>query len=98
MKNNSLKFLIPILITSFMGLITFIYLSGRAESKESITEVKEDAIMANKKADDAMNKITQLDGKVDTLDAKVGGKIDNINTNIEWIKDAMVDNGIKPRK
>lgn len=97
MKNTSLKFLLPILITSFIGLITFIYLSGQAQSKESVSNVKDIATQANMKADTALNKVTELKGDLNTLDEKLSGKVENMGTNIEWIREAMTDNGIKPR-
>ena len=97
MKNTSLKFLLPILITSFIGLITFIYLSGQTQSKESVSNVKDIATQANMKADTALNKVTELKGDLNTLDEKLSGKVENMGTNIEWIREAMTDNGIKPR-
>ena len=97
MKNNSLKFLLPILITSFLGLVTFTYLSGQAQSKESVNDAKDIATQANTKADTALNKVTELKGDLNTLDEKLSGKVENMGTNIEWIREAMTDNGIKPR-
>ena len=97
MKNNSLKFLLPLLITSFIGLITFIYLSGRAESKESVSDAKETAVLANEKADESLKRVAEIEGDLRVLDEKVTGQVNNINTNIDWIKRAMIDNGIKPR-
>lgn len=94
---GTLKITIPILVSIFIGLIVFIYTGDRAQSKDDIDDVKDIANTAITKADDSLEKVSKVEGDLRVLDEKVTGQVNNINTNIDWIKRAMIDNGIKPR-
>lgn len=94
---GTLKITIPILVSVFIGLIVFIYTGDRAQSKDDVNDVKAIASIATTKADESLKRVAEIEGDLRVLDEKVTGQVNNINTNIDWIKRAMIDNGIKPR-